>query len=146
MRPTILAQATTACAILALAATAARADTIFLKNGDRITGKIVTADAGKVTITPDFDTSAKITIAQSDIATFASTTPVVLKLKDGTMLNQKIEQGAPGQVRTAAGGAIAPQPVQLADVAKINLTYDNRPPAGSRQLTSQFLLGVGLSY
>jgi len=98
----------------------AMADTIFLKNGDRISGKIVSAAGGKIVVKPDFDKKSTITLVQDEITTFSSPTPVLLKLADGTMINQPVEQGPPGRVRTIAGGTLAPQPVTIAQIAKIN--------------------------
>jgi putative salt-induced outer membrane protein YdiY len=98
----------------------ASADVIYLKNGDHITGKIQSAEGGKVTFAPDFASDTTVTISQSDIATFTTSGPTLLKLTDGTMIHQPVEQGPPGQVKTAPGGPLAPQPVAIASIEKIN--------------------------
>lgn len=98
------------------------ADQVFLTNGDRISGSIVSADGGKVVITPDFAPKTKITIAQKDISSFTSPKPILLKLTNGTLINQPVVQSAAGTVTTAppSGAAVAPQPVQVASIAQIN--------------------------
>jgi hypothetical protein len=104
-----------AAAICALA-TAASADVVVMKNGDRITGTIVSADGGKLVVTPDEDKSAKLSISLADVSTFSTTAAVALKLKDGSVINQPVAQGAAGVVVPAAVAG----PVQLADIAQIN--------------------------
>src|SRR6202012_167868 len=99
-------------------ANGAAADVIILKNGDRMTGKINSAEGGKVVFTPDFAKPTTVTIAQSDIATFTTSEPTLLKLTDGTMINQAVDKGPEGQVRTAPGGTLAPQPVAIDQIVK----------------------------
>lgn len=104
--------ASAACA----AAGAASADVVMLKNGDRITGTVVSAAGGKLVVTPDVDKADKLTISLGDVATFSTARPVKLRLKDGSVINQPVAQGAPGEVVPAAVAG----PVQLADVTAIN--------------------------
>jgi hypothetical protein len=99
-----------------LSGAAASADVVVLKNGDRITGTVVSAADGKLVVTPDFDKADKVTISLGDVATFSTTGPVKLKLKDGSLINQPVAQGAAGVVVPAAVAG----PVQLADIAAIN--------------------------
>ena len=101
-----------ACAV----ATTASADVVVMKNGDRLTGQIVSADGGKLVLTPAFDKTAKLTIPLDDVATFSTDTPVKLKLKDGSIIDQPVAQGAAGAVVPAAVAG----PVQLADITQIN--------------------------
>ncbi|HEY1929242.1 MAG TPA: DUF481 domain-containing protein [Caulobacteraceae bacterium] len=110
MRTLILALA------LACAGTAASADVVVLKNGDRITGKVVSEAGGKLVVTPDFDKADKVTISIDDVATFSTTGPVKLQLKDGSVINQPVAQGGAGVVVPAAVAG----PIQLADIAAIN--------------------------
>jgi hypothetical protein len=97
-------------------AVAAHADVVVMKNGDRITGTIVSADGGKLVVTPDEDKSAKLSISLADVSTFSTTAAVALKLKDGSIINQPVAQGGTGVVVPAAVAG----PVQLADIAQIN--------------------------
>lgn len=133
---------------------AARADEVVLKNGDRISGKIVSAAGGKLVLAPDFAPSTPITLSQDDVATFATSGPLVLKLKDGTVVNQQVQKGAPGQVLIAPGGSLAAQPVDLQQVDLINPAAP--PPIAwhgtvgvnglySNANTSSLLLGLSAS-
>ncbi len=103
-----------------LVVSSARADELRLKNGDRLTGVIVSSDGGKIQFIPDFAKGAPITIAQADVATFATTAPTVLKLKDGTVTHQSIRSAADGQVTLAADGPMATQTLALDQIEKIN--------------------------
>jgi len=102
---------------------AAWADVVLLKNGDRISGTIVSAAGGKVVITPDFDKTSNITVKQTDIATFSSPTPMLIKLAGGAVINQPVETGATGQIKTSAVGAQPPQAIPLDKIDKINPNY-----------------------
>ena len=104
-------------------ATAASADVVVMKNGDRLTGQIVSADGGKLVINPAFDKTAKVTIPLDDVATFSTDAPVKLKLKDGSIIDQPVAQGAAGVVVPAAVAG----PVQLADITQINPPPPPRP-------------------
>jgi uncharacterized protein DUF481 len=104
--------------ILSLSAQAVRADQVFLKNGDQITGTITQEGGGTMTIATAL--FGDVTVQMSDVKTFSTDEPVKVQLSDGTVLNEKIDQGKDGEVMTAAGGAILPQSVPLSDVEKIN--------------------------
>jgi putative salt-induced outer membrane protein YdiY len=109
--------------VLALAnllAGGAAADEIFLKNGDHITGKVVSADAGAIVFTPDFAKGVNLTIAAADVATLTTSAPVVVKFKDGTEVRRQIQQGPAGQIVVASGGPVAGQPVPVTEIDKIN--------------------------
>jgi hypothetical protein len=95
---------------------------VQLKNGDRITGTIVSAEGGKVVITPDFDKTSNITVKQDDIATFSSPKAMLIKLAGGAVINAPVQASAVGQIRTA-GGDLVPQDVKLDSIAKINPNY-----------------------
>jgi putative salt-induced outer membrane protein YdiY len=102
----------------AVSATPARADEIVFKNGDRLTGTIVSADGGKL----KFKTSAtgEITVDLSTVASFSTDNPIDIRLSDGTELKQKIDRvDETGTVHTS-GGVLGAQSVPLASVSQIN--------------------------
>src|SRR4051812_15055433 len=68
--------------LVALAAAPTFADEIVFKNGDRMTGKITAADAGKLTITSAV--AGSVTVKMEDVKTFTTDEPITLKMKDGT--------------------------------------------------------------
>jgi putative salt-induced outer membrane protein YdiY len=79
------------CLALSLACSAAAADVVTLKNGDRVTGAIVRADAKALTIKTD--AMGEVAIARDAVATIAADQPLYLGLSDG--------QTVVGTVRTA---------------------------------------------
>ncbi|MGH7305890.1 MAG: DUF481 domain-containing protein [Candidatus Rokuibacteriota bacterium] len=108
-----------ACALtvaLALAGRAA-ADEILFLNGDRLTGKIVGADGGKLTIKTE--SAGDVTVDLAKIKTFSTDEPIVIKTGD-TTLSSKVTGGADGTVQVVPVAGGAPQVIALKDLAKIN--------------------------
>ena len=99
-------------------ATAAGADEVYLKNGDRYTGKIVKLTEGKLVLKSD--AAGEVTIALADIQSFSSTAPLEVHLKDGTVLNQNVQIAEPGQFAIQTGTTLRAQTFQLTDLASIN--------------------------
>jgi hypothetical protein len=84
------------CALsLALAGPVA-ADEILFLNGDRLTGKIVSADGGKLTIKTE--NAGDVTVDLAKVKTFSTDEPIVLKSGD-TTLRSKVTGGADGTVQ-----------------------------------------------
>jgi hypothetical protein len=96
----------------------ARADEVILKNGDRITGTITQAVGGKMIVSTAL--FGDVTVNMSDVQTFSTDEPVKIQLSDGTVLNEKIDQGKAGEVMTEAGGSVVPQAVPVGSMEKIN--------------------------
>jgi hypothetical protein len=103
---------------LALCGGAVRADEVVLTNGDRLTGAIATMTEGKLVFKSP--SAGDVTIPLTDIQTLSSTTPVILRLSDGTILSRRLSAGQPGQVVIAAEGPIGAQTIPLTSVAAIN--------------------------
>ena len=101
---------------LALAGHAA-ADEILFLNGDRLTGKIVGADGGKLTIKTE--NAGDLTVDLAKVKTFSTDEPIVIKTGD-TTLSSKVTGGADGTVQVVPVAGGAPQVIALKDVAKIN--------------------------
>jgi hypothetical protein len=97
-------------------------DEIIFKNGDRLTGTITGADAGKVTINTTL--AGPMSVPMSEIRTFSTDAPVTLKLRDGNVITDKIVRDETGMISVGGGGTIKRQSIALIDVAKIN-----EPPA-----------------
>jgi putative salt-induced outer membrane protein YdiY len=104
--------------ILALASPTLRADQIVLKNGDRITGTIKSADGGKLIIASPI--AGTITVDLKDVKTFSTEQPIKIVLIDGTVINQAVSMGTDGTFQTAPGGALAAQPIPISKIDKIN--------------------------
>lgn len=69
--------------------TALCADQVYLRNGDRLTGKIVSLTEGKMVVNSEL--SGPVTIDLKNVRTFSSDLPLEIHLKDGTVLHQPVE-------------------------------------------------------
>jgi putative salt-induced outer membrane protein YdiY len=95
----------------------AAADEILFLNGDRLSGKIVSADGGKLTIKSE--TAGEVTVDLAKVKTFSTDEPIVIKTGD-TTVSSKVTGGADGTVQVVPVGGGSPQVIALKDVAKIN--------------------------
>src|SRR5690349_12050235 len=97
----------------------ARADEILFNNGDRITGKILSAADGKLKIKTSV--AGEVTVDMKDVKTFTTDEPVTLKLKDGNVINDKVSAATTqNAVRTGGASGVAAQNVDLTLVEKVN--------------------------
>jgi hypothetical protein len=69
------------------AAGAAAADEVLFLNGDRLTGKIISATGGKLTIKTE--AAGELTVDLTKVKTFSTDEPVTLKTGD-TLLRSKV--------------------------------------------------------
>lgn len=104
------------------------ADEVVFINGDRISGKIISASDGKLVI--DSTVAGRITVDLSRVATFSTDEPVAIHLEDGTVLNQPVQAAEQGRV-SPVGGVAAGQPVELTSVKAINPPPVSSPWTGS---------------
>jgi hypothetical protein len=74
--------------VLLLLGSAARADQVTLKNGDRLTGTIVSGDGKTLLLKSEF--AGDVTIQWDAITGIESTGSINLTLKDGTRLSGKV--------------------------------------------------------
>jgi hypothetical protein len=82
--------------LLALSVVRLGADTVDIKNGARIVGKVTKIDSGSVVVATDY--AGTITIKQSEVTAIATDAPVALRLESGTRVD--------GRVTSAPGGGI----------------------------------------
>jgi putative salt-induced outer membrane protein YdiY len=68
--------------LFSILASAAMADVVTMKNGDRITGKVVGMTGGKLTIETSY--AGKLTIAWDQVAGLITEAPIKVKLVDGS--------------------------------------------------------------
>jgi putative salt-induced outer membrane protein YdiY len=104
-----------ACAALAFAA-AVHADEIIFKNGDKLTGKIVTMEAGKMKIATAV--AGEVIVDMTNVQTFSTDTPVDIRTAEGKKLNEPVTTAEADSVKTVGGEVLS-----LTGVTKIN------PPA-----------------
>jgi putative salt-induced outer membrane protein YdiY len=95
------------------------ADEVVLNNGDRLTGKVTGASAGKLRLWTE--ATGEISIDLSKVKSFNTDAPVEVRLKDGTTLKQKLEPVPenPGEVRTS-GGEFEPLTIKFTQIDLIN--------------------------
>jgi putative salt-induced outer membrane protein YdiY len=102
---------------LSLLAVPALADEVIFLNGDRLTGKVVSAAGGKLVFKTD--AAGEVTIDMSKIKTFSTDEPHVVKLGEKTGVSTKVGAGPDGQVQAQITPGAAPQPIPITDIAAI---------------------------
>lgn len=117
MQPRLSLTFAWALALLLLLAGPVAADEILFLNGDRLTGKIVKAEGGKLTIKTE--SAGDVTVDLAKVKTFSTDEPVVLKSGD-TTLRSKVSPGADGTVQVVPVEGGTAQVIALKDVAQIN--------------------------
>lgn len=123
--------------VVLLTAVPVRADEVLLLNGDRLTGKIVSATGGKLVLKTE--AAGEITIDMSKVKTFSTDEPITVKVGEQTQVSSKVTPGADRQVQAQILPGTAPQPVPIGDITAIN----PEPPAwhGSLALSGLFTSG-----
>src|SRR4030095_16356617 len=101
---------------LALADRAA-ADEILFLNGDRLTGKIVSAEGGKLVIKTE--SAGDVTVDLAKVKTFSTDEPIVVKSGDATF-RSKVSPGDDGTVQVVPIEGGAPQALALKDGTQVN--------------------------
>lgn len=103
---------------LMLFAQSGRADELVLKNGDRLTGKIVHLVDGKLVFKSDV--AGDVTVELSNIQTFSSAEPVTVNLKDSTGFKQKVLSAEAGRFAVQGTEDLKAQQFAVADIVSIN--------------------------
>jgi len=104
--------------MVALFVTTGYGDELVLKNGDRLTGKIVHLVGGKMLFKSDV--AGEVTVALANIQTLSSDGPINVSLKDKTGLNQKLVAADAGRFGVAGSDSLEAQEFAVADIASIN--------------------------
>jgi putative salt-induced outer membrane protein YdiY len=115
----ILLRGVAVLAVLPFAAAPALADEVIFLNGDRLTGKIVSAAAGKLILKTD--AAGEVTIDLAKVKTFSTDERVMVRKVDDTpALRTRVGVGAEGQVQTETTPGATPQTVPIKDIAMIS--------------------------
>ena len=93
-----------------------QADTVWLKNGDRLTGRIVLLDSSKLLLETDY--AATITLNIKKIATLESDQPLLVKLNKFTTESSKALRPAPEGSVTLINGD-TPKTIALTDIEQL---------------------------
>jgi putative salt-induced outer membrane protein YdiY len=93
------------------------ADTIFFKNGDRLTGRIVRMEGGRLTLKSSV--AGEVTFNLSDMESFKSDQPLDVRLGDGSAVRATVSDAPNGEV-TVAPDTPRARTVPVAGVKAIN--------------------------
>jgi putative salt-induced outer membrane protein YdiY len=105
-----------------LAAHPALADEVLFNNGDRVSGKIVKVEGGKITI--DSKLLGEVTADMKEVKTFSTDQPIVLRTKDGQKTTVRAAAGDAGKVRVEPAAGSAGGVVPLSDIKYVNFRED----------------------
>jgi putative salt-induced outer membrane protein YdiY len=97
------------------------ADEVYLVNGDRITGRIITLADGKLTV--ESDLAGKLTIDLNNVTTFKTNEPVAIQLKGGTSFKKQISKAETGKFAIEGDQTLKNQDFNVVSITVIN------PPA-----------------
>ena len=122
---------------LMLVTTPAFADEVVFLNGDRLTGKILSATGGKLVLKTD--AAGEITIDMTKVKTFSTDEPILVKVGDQPKVSSKVTPGNDGQVQAQIPPGTTPQPLAIKDITAL----DSEGPTwhGSLALTGLFTSG-----
>jgi putative salt-induced outer membrane protein YdiY len=101
------------------AVSAAAADEVRFLNGDRLTGKILSATGGKIVIKTE--AAGEVTADLSKVATFSTDEPVRIQVGERRpQVETQISSGPQGQVAARTAPDAPPQPLPIVDITAIN--------------------------
>lgn len=75
------------------------ADTVDIKNGARIIGKVTKIDGGSVVVNTDF--AGTVTIKQSEVTAISTDAPIAVRLASGTRFDGKVTASPGGGIQIA---------------------------------------------
>jgi len=108
--------------IAMFAVASVRADEVVLNNGDRITGKMVNLEDGKLSIKTEY--AGVISIDWSQVKTFSTDAPAYVKIGDNTVL-VKITESESGTVTLESDDLRTPESVALSRLE--TMSYERKP-------------------
>lgn len=94
------------------------ADEILFLNGDRLTGTIVGAAGGKLTIKTH--TAGEVTVDLAKVRTFTTDAPILIRIGDRTTISSAAAAGADGTIQAVPVPGGVAQTIALKDVTAIN--------------------------
>ncbi len=105
--------------VFGLFSAAAWADDIYLKNGNLISGKLLSVGNGQLILETDF--AGKLTIDWNHVERLVTAEPLTIVLKDGSILKGTMKPSASiGQMALSTGSISEPTVIELASVNAIN--------------------------
>ncbi len=116
----MLRQWAAGCAAVVLLASAVQADEIIFNNGDRLTGKIVGVEGGKMKITTKV--AGDVTVDTKDIKTFSTEAPVEVRTKEGAKITAPAKADQAGTVSMAPAGGAPAKTIKVEDMKYVNFS------------------------
>ena len=113
-------------------------DEVQFLNGDRLSGKIVTATGGKLTIKTE--AAGDVVVDLTKVKTFSTDAPVQVGVKEQPPVATGVAPGPDRYVQSAPAGA-PPAPLPIADITVINPP----PPAWTGSISVNGLVTTGNS-
>jgi len=113
-------------------------DEVQFLNGDRLSGKIVTATGGKLTIKTE--AAGDVVVDLTKVKTFSTDAPVQVGVKEQPPVATGVAAGPDRYVQSAPAGA-PPAPLPIADITVINPP----PPAWTGSISVNGLVTTGNS-
>jgi len=96
----------------------AGADEVYLVNGDRITGQVMTMNDGKLVLETSY--AGTINIKWEDVSELRTDAPISVILKDETVIQGISRFGLAGEMKMESDLIAAPVSLKMADVKAIN--------------------------
>ena len=96
----------------------ASADEVYLTNGDRISGTVVSKTGDTLTMKTDF--AGEIKIAWDKVISVSTVAPVVVQLDDATVLKGTLNRSGEGSVSIQGSELVQAEQIPVARVALIN--------------------------
>lgn len=136
LKPVAKSASLAACLLVALALPLL-ADDVFLKNGNRLSGTVVSMSEGKLVLETDF--AGRLTIDWRHVERLSTGAPLTLVLADGSTLRGiPATDETPGRLRLAESPSADSGPVELSRVTAIN-------PPEERPVKLNGRINVGLN-
>jgi hypothetical protein len=104
--------------VFVFAASWARADEIHFKNGDRLTGKIVSLVEQVITFKAK--NVGEVKIDQKQVATLSTDSSIEIHTKEGSIVHDAALASGAGGFRTAGSSEVGPQEFKIEDMLAIN--------------------------
>jgi len=95
-----------------------QADTVLFKNGDRMTGKLISIIKEKISFKSDI--AGEVVVNLSDVQNFWTDDKIKINLKDGTVLQRRILKSEAGRFAIQSTGILQPQTFEFGDLASVN--------------------------
>jgi putative salt-induced outer membrane protein YdiY len=96
----------------------AAADEVWLKNGDRLTGKVVSLDGGTLLFKTSY--AGDLSIQWGEVVNLKTDEPIKVVLGDETTAQGPVSPGDSGKVKVKAEQVVEPVTVDLANIKTIN--------------------------